>query len=59
LKNLYSATSPNYYGFQYRHGILFAMKFKPPARQPWLVASTTTDDLKSERVVLDPNQPDA
>jgi hypothetical protein len=48
-----------YYGFQYRHGILFAMKFKPPARQPWLVASTTTDDLKSERVVLDPNQPDA
>ena len=43
LKKLYSATSPNYFGLQYRRGALFAMKFKPPAQQPWLVALTSPD----------------
>src|SRR5436190_1879394 len=37
LKELYSATSPGYFGLQYRRGNLFAMKSQPPAQQPWLV----------------------
>jgi hypothetical protein len=56
LKKLYAATSPNYSGLQYRHGIIFAMKFQPPAQQPWLVTLKSLDDLASERVVLDLNK---
>src|SRR6266571_3019704 len=35
LKELYSATSPDYFGLAYRRGNLFTMKFQPPAQQPW------------------------
>jgi prolyl oligopeptidase len=56
LKKLYSATSPNYFGLQYRRGTLFAMKFQPPAQQPWIVTLKSADDPASERVVLDPNR---
>src|ERR1700743_1761934 len=35
LKQLYSATSANYAGLMDRRGIIFALKFKPPAQQPW------------------------
>ncbi|HEV8607489.1 MAG TPA: prolyl oligopeptidase family serine peptidase [Tepidisphaeraceae bacterium] len=59
LKELYSATSADYFGLQYRRGRLFAMKAKPPAQQPWLVLLKSVDDLASERVVLDPNKLDA
>jgi prolyl oligopeptidase len=31
------------------------MKFQPPKQQPLLVTLTSADDLKSEKVVLDPN----
>ena len=37
LKQLYSATSANYLDLQSRPGAIFAMKFKPPAQQPWLI----------------------
>jgi hypothetical protein len=40
-------------------GILFAMKFQPPKQQPLLVTLASADDLKSEKVVLDPNVLDA
>jgi prolyl oligopeptidase len=56
LKQLYSKTSASYYGLQYRPGIYFAMKFKPPAQQPWIVTLKSLDDLQSEHVVLDPNK---
>ncbi|MDB6111110.1 MAG: prolyl endopeptidase [Pedosphaera sp.] len=56
LRQLYSAASANYSGLQSRPGVVFAMKFKPPAQQPWLIALTSPDDLASERVVLDPNK---
>src|SRR3954463_4964639 len=59
LKELYSATSADYFGLQYRRGNLFAMKAKPPAQQPWLVLLKSADDLSSERVVLDPNKMNA
>lgn len=56
LKEMYSATSANFFDLQYRRGALFAMKFKPPKQQPWLITLKSVDDLASERVVLDPNQ---
>src|SRR5881394_3249989 len=59
LKELYSATSADYFGLQYRRGNLFAMKAQPPAQQAWLVLLKSADDLGSERVVLDPNKLDA
>jgi prolyl oligopeptidase len=58
LKELYSATSPDYFRLGYRRGRLFAMKFQPPAQQPWLVMFESANDLRSERVVLDPNKLD-
>src|SRR5438128_11562738 len=52
-------TSPSYFSLVSRPGILFAMKFQPPKQQPLLVTLTSADDLKSEKVVLDPNVLDA
>ncbi len=47
--------SPDYYGAEYRNGYYFAMKEQPPKQQPLLVALTSVLDLKTERVVVDPN----
>ena len=55
LTEIYSAASPNYYNLQFRPGVLFALKFKPPAQQPWLVTLKSPEDAASERVVLNPN----
>src|SRR5208283_4410943 len=41
---------------QARPSLLFAMKFQPPAQQPWLITLKSPDDPRSERVVLDPNK---
>ena len=38
-----------------RGKVIFAQKHQPPKQQPFLVALTTLDDTKSERIVLDPN----
>ncbi len=56
LKQLYAATSASYYGLDYRRGVFFAMKFKPPAQQPWIITLKSLDDTNSEHVVLDPNK---
>jgi prolyl oligopeptidase len=55
LQAWYAKTSPNYSSLVSRPGILFAMKFQPPKQQPMLVTLASADDLKSEKVVLDPN----
>src|SRR6478752_2420924 len=55
LQEWYAKTSPSYSSLVTRPGILFAMKFQPPKQQPLLVTLTSADDLKSEKVVLDPN----
>jgi prolyl oligopeptidase len=55
LQEWYAKTSPNYSSLVSRPGILFAMKFQPPKQQPLLVTLASADDLKSEKVVLDPN----
>jgi prolyl oligopeptidase len=59
LQDWYAKTSPNYYSLVSRPGILFAFKFQPPKQQPLLVTLASADDLKSEKVVLDPNVLDA
>src|SRR5882762_795931 len=59
LTEWYAKTSPSYSSLVSRPGILFAMKFQPPKQQPLLVTLASADDLKSEKVVLDPNALDA
>ncbi len=56
LEKIYSHTSASYSSIQARPGLLFALKFQPPAQQPWLITLKSADDLHSERVVLDPNK---
>src|SRR5216110_3300435 len=55
LQEWYAKTSPSYLSLVSRPGILFAMKFQPPKQQPLLITLASADDLKSEKVVLDPN----
>jgi prolyl oligopeptidase len=59
LKDWYAKTSPSYSSITVRPGLLFAMKFQPPKQQPMLVTLTSANDLKSEKVVIDPNKMDA
>jgi prolyl oligopeptidase len=59
LTEWYAKTSPSYSGLVSRTGILFAMKFQPPKQQPMLVTLASADDLKSEKMVLDPNAIDS
>src|SRR5881392_4300421 len=59
LTEWYAKTSPSYSSLVSRPGILFAMKFQPPKQQPFLVTLASADDLKSEKIVLDPNVLDA
>src|SRR5438552_1048928 len=59
LTEWYAKTSPSYFSLVSRPRILFAMKFRPPKQQPLLVTLTSAEDLKSEKVVLDPNVLDA
>jgi prolyl oligopeptidase len=59
LTEWYAKTSPNYYSLVSRPGILFALKFQPPKQQPLLVTLASADDVKSEKVLLDPNALDA
>jgi prolyl oligopeptidase len=56
LEKIYSHTSASYSGIQARPGLLFALKFQPPAQQPWLITLKSADAPGSEHVVLDPNK---
>ncbi len=59
LTEWFAKTSPSYSSLVSRPGVLFAMKFQPPKQQPMLVMLASPDDLKSEKMVLDPNSLDA
>jgi prolyl oligopeptidase len=59
LTDWFAKTSPSYSSLVSRPGALFAMKFQPPKQQPMLVTLSSPDDLKSEKVLLDPNAMDA
>jgi prolyl oligopeptidase len=55
LTDWYAKTSPSYSELVARPGVLFAMKFQPPKQQQMLVTLASADNLKSEKMVLDPN----
>src|SRR4029077_2845121 len=55
LTEWYAKTSPSYSGIVSRPGKLFALKFQPPKQQQMLVTLASADDLKSEKIVVDPN----
>jgi len=59
LTEWFAKTSPTYSSLVSRPGILFALKFQPPKQQPMLVTLPSPDDVKSEKMVLDPNALDA
>src|SRR5213079_1464040 len=59
LTEWFAKTSPSYSSLVSRPAVLFAMKFQPPKQQPMLVTLASADDLKSEKVLLDPNAIDA
>lgn len=59
LTEWFAKTTPSYSGIVSRPGILFALKFQPPKQQQMLVTLKSADDLKSEKMVLDPNALDA
>ena len=59
LTEWFAKTSPSYSSLVSRPGVLFAMKFQPPKQQPMLVTLASADNLKSEKVLLDPNAMDA
>ena len=59
LTQWYAKTSPSYSSIVTRPGLLFAMKFQPPKQQPMLVTLASADDLKSEKVLVDPNKIDS
>lgn len=56
LKHLFANTAPNYSSMQICAGVVFTLKFQPPAQQPILVRLRSPNDPKSEQVVLDPNR---
>src|ERR1700726_966556 len=55
LTEWYAKTSPSYSELVARPGVLFAMKFQPPKQQQMLMTLASADNLKSEKMVLDPN----
>ena len=55
VRELKAAPSSEYRGLVFRAGRLFAIKTEPPKQQPFLVVLRSADDLKSERVLVDPN----
>ncbi len=59
LERLFENASPNYSTLSWRAGRLFLLKFQPPAQQPVLITLESAGDLKSEKVILDPNTLDA
>ena len=54
LKELHAGISSDYFGLQYKNGMLFALKSQPPKEQPFLITLKSADDTASARVILDP-----
>lgn len=59
LTQWYAKTSPSYSSLIARPNRLFALKFQPPKQQPMLVTLASANDLKSGKVLVDPNALDA
>ena len=56
LQELFAKTAPDYYGFHYRAGRLFFLRFQPPAQQPVLMVLSGTNHPAHAKTVLDPNR---
>jgi prolyl oligopeptidase len=56
LTRLLTANSPDYFALSWRRGVLFLLKFEPPAQQPVLITLGSLTNLKSEKLILDPNK---
>jgi prolyl oligopeptidase len=59
LTAIYKAPRLAYFGVVAQGGKLFALKAQPPREQPQLVVLDNPNDIKSERVLYDPNKADA
>ncbi len=46
--------TPAFSSFQYRGGILFSYRWRPPKQQPFLVTLTPADNPNAEKVLVDP-----
>lgn len=55
LTELLVKGTPAYLSVRAAGGLIFALKRQPPSEQPLLVRLDGPDDLRSERVVVDPN----
>ena len=58
LEALSNAPYPSWTGLKMAGGVIFALEERPPKPQPVLVCLRSLDDLKSERVIVDPQQLD-
>ncbi len=58
LTEWYAKVSPSYSSLVSRPDRLFALKFQPPKQQPMLVTLASANELKSEKVLVDPNAMD-
>lgn len=56
LSELLGGSSTDYYSLEYCNGKLFAVKFQPPAQQPFLITLNSADEPFSEQVILDVNR---
>lgn len=50
---------PAFYGLEYRGGTLFAMRWRPPKQQPFLVTLSPPENPNAEKVLVDPAAIDA
>jgi prolyl oligopeptidase len=57
FKQLYGGAPTRYNEFRQR-GLFFAMKTQPPRNQPMLVVMKAAGEIRSERVLVDPNKAD-
>lgn len=55
VAKIMSAEIVSYAGVGYAGGQYFALKFKPPVQQPYLVTFPNMDQLKEAKVLVDPN----
>ncbi len=55
IESLTGRTSPSWSGLRFAGGTIFALENRPPLQQPRLVVLRSLRDLKSERVLVDPN----
>lgn len=50
-----NATSPSYRHLTFAGKLFFALKYQPPKEQPLLISFSSPFDLKTEKVIFDPN----